>query len=286
MDSEESKGTRWCISVDGSDICWESFHTVFDNLKKENDYMIVSHVYDDKKDFLDYKFKPDNIKQDFEAQLIGTHSSKWVLVWQHKDNTMTTKEHMVAIAEEYKSDVLVLGFHGRKGLKDDPTLLGSNVDKIALDPVCPILVMKRKEERKDKENGAFRYLVCMDDREKSIEALTHTIKIMDTEKDELIAIHVKSATMNSEKIEESAAKVCEEGGVKNFSFELHQKEFIENVGDAISDYINIDDTPYIDFVAIPNRGVSHHLISPKDKHLGKVAKQVLLKSKANVLLIA
>ena len=286
MEDEESKGIRWCISVDGSDMCWESFHTVFSNLRKGDDYTIVSHVYDDKKDYLDYKFKPDNIKKDYEAQMIGVHSSHWVQVWQHREPKLTTKQHMVAIAEEYRSNILVLGYHGRKGPKEDPTLLGSNVDAIASDPVCPILVIKRKEERSAKENGAFRFLCCMDDREKAKEALRTIISIMDTEKDELIILHVKKSTIDHEKIQESSTAICEELGVKNHKFELHEKEFTENAGEAISDYINIDDTPYIDFVAVANRGVPNHMMSTKDKHLGKVAKQVLVTSKANVLLVA
>ena len=44
---EEAKaeGIRWNICVDGSQINWESFNTVFDNLRKENDYTIITHVH-------------------------------------------------------------------------------------------------------------------------------------------------------------------------------------------------------------------------------------------------
>ena len=48
---------------------------------------------------------------------------------------MTTQEQIVQLAEEYRTDVLVLGYHGRKGLKEDPTLLGSNADLMAQNPV-------------------------------------------------------------------------------------------------------------------------------------------------------
>lgn len=139
MDSgkeEESKaGIRWCISVDGSDICEDAFATVFHNLRKPEDYTIVSHVYSDSKDYLSYKYKPKNIKQDYDAQLSGTHTSKWALVFQPIEDKKTTKEQMVSIAEDYRADVLVLGYHGRKGVKEDPTLLGSNAEKIASDPI-------------------------------------------------------------------------------------------------------------------------------------------------------
>lgn len=285
MESEESKGVRWCISIDGSDISWQGFSTVLDNLRKDDDYIIVSHIYDDKKDYLAYNFKPDNVKQDCEAKLIGLHETKWCLVWVHKEKNMTVKEHITGVAEEYRSNILVLGFHGRKGPKEDPTLLGSNVDKIALEPVCPVLIMKREEKRADKESGGYRFLVCMDDRGKSVEALQTTLKIMDIEKDELIVMHVKSASIDADKIESTATGICDEANAK-YQFVLHQKEFNEGVGHAIADYINIDDTPYIDFVAISNRGVPMSAFGSKDKHLGKVPKEVVMKSLANILLVA
>jgi hypothetical protein len=126
----------------------------------------------------------------------------------------------------------------------------------------------------------------MDDREKSIDALKTVIRIMDTEKDHVVVITIKSGTMNSNAIEEKSVQILEEAGVKNHTFYLHEKEYSERVEDAIVDYINVDDTRYIDFVAVANRGIAHSHISEKDKHLGKVAKGVLFRSLANVLLVA
>jgi len=57
-----------------------AFNVIFNNFKKPDDYTIVSHVYSDKKNYLDMKFKPENVKQDYEAELIGTHTSKWTIV--------------------------------------------------------------------------------------------------------------------------------------------------------------------------------------------------------------
>mmetsp|Transcript_8286 Transcript_8286/g.9389 ORF Transcript_8286/g.9389 Transcript_8286/m.9389 type:complete len:192 (-) Transcript_8286:41-616(-) len=188
------------------------------------------------------------------------------------------------IAEENQAGILVLGYHGRKGPKTDPTLLGSNVDLIAHEPFCPVLIIKRAEFRKDKVNNAYRFLVCMDEREKSVDALDTVIKIMDTEVDEVIVVTVAARGHNTEKISTKASKICEDSGVKNFKYEMIEREHAEQYQEALLDYINVDDTPYIDFVAIANRGVKHHTLT-EDKHLGKVAKQVLYKSQANVLLI-
>ena len=190
MESEETgSGIKWNIAVDGSEMSEDAFSIVFNDLKKSDDYIYVSHVFTNSKDYLSYKFKPDIIKQNYEAKLIGTHSSKWSLVWEHREKDHRTKEHIMKIADHTKSDVLVLGYHGRKGPKEDPTLLGSAVEYMAHNPVCPALIIKSKEERKSKENGAFRWLVCSDGSEKSYTALRETIQLMDKEKD-LSLIHI------------------------------------------------------------------------------------------------
>ena len=108
---------------------------------------------------------------------------------------------------------------------------------------------------------------------------------MDREVDELIILTVPRSMMDIEKIEKASGDILEQGNVKNHKFELLEKEYGEKFYEALIDYINIDDTPYIDFVVIANRGCydKHH--SSKDRYLGKVSKQVLMHSKANVLLV-
>mmetsp|Transcript_27218 Transcript_27218/g.24107 ORF Transcript_27218/g.24107 Transcript_27218/m.24107 type:complete len:291 (-) Transcript_27218:38-910(-) len=285
--TEETKstGTRWNICVDGSAINWSSFYTVFNNLRKSDDYTIVSHVHCDTKTYLDMKFKPDNIKQDYEAKMIGVHQSKWELVWRRKDSKRSTQEIITNLAEEYRTDVLVLGYHGRKGPKEDPTLLGSNVDLIAKEPICPLLVIKNEELRKDKEGNGYRFVVCMDGREKSYKSLDTTIKLMDKENDEVIILTVTRSMIDCDKIESNTNDILEEAEVKHHKFELLERDHDEKYFEALVDYINIDDTPYIDFVVLANRGVYHKAVIGKDKYLGKVAKQILLNSKANVLLV-
>ena len=197
MDSSGgTSGVKWNVTVDGSDMSEIAFKMVFNSLIKEEDFMTVSHVFSNSKDYLSHTFKPEYIKQHFESLLIGTHSTKWSLVWEHLDKGLTTKEHIMKIADENNANFLVLGYHGRKGPKEDPTLLGSAVEYMAHNPVCPTIVVKTSEDRNDKENGAFRWLVCSDGSEKSYNSLRKTIKIMDREKDELITLVVNLATIN------------------------------------------------------------------------------------------
>lgn len=44
----------------------------------------------------------------------------------------------------------------------DPEIMGSAVEYLARNPVCPVLIVKKLEARADKENGAYRWFVCLD----------------------------------------------------------------------------------------------------------------------------
>jgi nucleotide-binding universal stress UspA family protein len=46
------------------------------------------------------------------------------------------------MAIENKIDVTVVGYHGRKGPKDDPTIMGSAVQFMAQNSGSPILIVK------------------------------------------------------------------------------------------------------------------------------------------------
>jgi nucleotide-binding universal stress UspA family protein len=284
MDSISSDTYKWNVACDGSDLSEIALDIVFNNLMKEEDYIIVSHVFTSNKDYLSYNLKPENIKQDVESKLIGRHHSKWTAIWEHLDKDMTTKQHIMTIAKSSHTNCLVLGYVGRKGPKEDPTLLGSAVEYMAHNPVCPCLIIKDDEQRKDKENGAFRWLVCSDGSEKSYNSLRETIRIIDKSRDEIVVIVVVLSTINCKKIEEETTAILEEEEVKNHKFESIERDSDEKTYEAIVDYVNIDDTPYIDFVTVANQGSGYKSHSEK-KYFGKVAKGVLKGSKANILLI-
>ena len=57
MDSSESStGVKWNVAVDGSDMSQQAFDVVFDSLRKEEDYITVSHVFSNAKDYLSHTF--------------------------------------------------------------------------------------------------------------------------------------------------------------------------------------------------------------------------------------
>ena len=284
MESSEATGYRWNVCVDGSEISQDAFNIVFRQLMKDDDHITVSHVFSNSKDdYLSYKYKPENIKQDYEAELIATSKSKWSMVWEHLDKGLSTKEHLMKIAKTDKANMIAMGYIGRKGPKEDPTLLGSAVEYVAHHPVCPILVVKRVEKREDKDGKGFKFLVCCDGSQKSYDALEHTIQIMDKSVDSISVLVVALASIKVKTVEEKTNKILEDSGVANHTFEKIERDSDEYTHDAICDHINIDTEEYIDFVTVANQGEGYSKHTEK-KYLGKVAKGVLSKSKANVLL--
>lgn len=59
------------------------------------------------------------------------------------------------MAVDNKVEVTVVGFHGRKGPKDDPTVMGSAVQHMAVNGGSPVLIVKNGKSRKEKANGCF-----------------------------------------------------------------------------------------------------------------------------------
>ena len=67
--------------------------------------------------------------------------------------TYTTKEILHGIADENKADVTVVGYHGRKGPKEDPTIMGTAVQYLAVNSNTPVLIIKTLITRKERPEG-------------------------------------------------------------------------------------------------------------------------------------
>ena len=62
----------------------------------------------------------------------------------------TAKEILQRMAVENNADVLVTGSHGRKGEKEDPTVMGTAVQYLSVYATKPVLIMKRPKKRSDR----------------------------------------------------------------------------------------------------------------------------------------
>lgn len=109
---------RYNIATDGSDMSLEAFNQVFDNLRRDADHITVTHIRNETKDYLPSNLKSEHIKGEFEARLIGLPAAKQSLRFEPLEDGLSTKEHIGKIVQSDESDVLAIGYHGRKGPKE------------------------------------------------------------------------------------------------------------------------------------------------------------------------
>lgn len=74
----------------------------------------------------------------------------------------SAKELLNQIAFDNKVDLTVVGYHGRKGPKDDPTVMGSAVQYMAVHSQGPILILKDPIGRDKKHHGQYVFACCVD----------------------------------------------------------------------------------------------------------------------------
>lgn len=90
-------------------------------------------------------------------------------------------------------------------LYSDPTILGSAVQHISVNPYCPVLIIKDEFALRSKHtSGRLRYAVCCDGSEKSLSTASFTSKLLDRSKgDEMIAICVETNKCSSATVNEA-----------------------------------------------------------------------------------
>jgi len=74
------------------------------------------------------------------------------------------------MAEEIGIHINVVGFHGRKGVKEDPTVMGTAVQFLAIESAAPTLIIKDPKTRDDRPDG-YRFGACIDGSDQSKESL-------------------------------------------------------------------------------------------------------------------
>lgn len=285
MDPDSENAVRYNVSTDGSKMSRQCYDQVLDSLMHPADHLVVTHVFDLTKTFLPKNLQHGYIESIMEAELSGRlDENKYNMCFEERDHSITTKEQITNIAKAYSVDVLCIGMHGRKKEDAEYTICGSNVDLIAQDPVCPVMVVKTLEVRKDKEGEAFRWGVCLDGSNNSLTALRKIFKFMNVDKDWVDVIHVRKMSIKAETVQMEADKIIADAGISNHTF--HVIEWQEELSreQSILNHVHQSTTPYIDFFVVANHGTgfSKH---KDEKYLGRVAKGLLTHSKTNVMLI-
>ena len=65
----------------------------------------------------------------------------------------TAKSVLNSMAAERHATLMVVGFHGRKGPKDDPTVMGTAVQYMSLNSSAPVIIIKDLKTREERPDG-------------------------------------------------------------------------------------------------------------------------------------
>jgi nucleotide-binding universal stress UspA family protein len=115
--AENTNKLHYMVCHDGSEASVQALDTVYKGMLKEPDHISVANVWSmDKEDYLDYSLKHANIKTMTDAHLIGI--KKRYTWYDHEMQAGdSAKSLLLEMAGLYNADLLVTGYHGRKGIK-------------------------------------------------------------------------------------------------------------------------------------------------------------------------
>lgn len=130
------------MATDGSEASNACFDLTADGLMQQGDSVKVGHIHNSSKDYLPKTFHLESIKARYEGLLTRYDNSGFFS--EHLREGGSTKEQIQTMASTLKADCIVIGFHGRKGPKADPTLMGSAVSHLGLKAECPVIIVKDK----------------------------------------------------------------------------------------------------------------------------------------------
>mmetsp|Transcript_10661 Transcript_10661/g.20675 ORF Transcript_10661/g.20675 Transcript_10661/m.20675 type:complete len:255 (+) Transcript_10661:128-892(+) len=217
---------------------------VRNDLLHPNDRIVVVHVFDNTKTYLAPELRSEFIYRTTESELMPYFKpTQYSLVWVGRDPNKTTRQQLLELAEYNRADVMVVGFHGRRGPKQDPTVMGSAVDFSLQQGSFSLLIVKNQLHRTRVLNGSFNWVVLTDGSAKAEKSFKTAISMMQRERDNLYVIHGR--TNPTESLRHSYESHFPTYGVNGVYIDLDIKRssFIDQLIDFLNSWeVRIDIT--------------------------------------------
>jgi len=179
-------------------------------MDEKKDKLVVAHCWSAKKnEYLPMDLKPDFIKDKVDTECIAL-GDRWA--WDGMEMTeggKSAKELLNEAANRNEVQVCVVGYHGRKGPKLDPTVMGTAVQYMGINTAVPIFILKDPIQRKDKPDQAFRFTACCDGSAQSLRALTYIAK-MKQPQDSVQIVCCEQANISAEVVQSTTETILEE----------------------------------------------------------------------------
>ncbi|CAD8092797.1 unnamed protein product [Paramecium sonneborni] len=270
------------VATDGSQASKQAFFQAVEFFEYKNIFnkIIVAHVSDQSKTYLPFEFQSTTIYEDYKIELLSRYpEANYQLVFQEKGQGQeNVRDQILNIAGDLNVSYLIVGFNGRKGLKQDVTILGQTVRNSVYNSKVPLIAVKKLYKR-DETNG-FKFVVCIDGSKKSYKSLESAVALSFDERDSLLICFAPTpdreafGTTIKTKVEEFMAKYQRKWQYKQLDASYRA---IENVIEMIN---NSDD---LDFVVFGSNGYRAQLESKT--FFGSTADELLKKAKANIIMV-
>lgn len=185
-------------------------------LRQKDEYLVVVHVYDTAKSYLPPKFKAEHIKETFEVACVSRVPKGRYEVRIVEAGGLKARDALVRVTRECGAKLLVVGSHGRKGPKQDPSLLGTTANAVLREASCTALIVKKTHAPLRRP---FKMLVAIDGERGSSERAYEEGLRLCAKGDSLSVVHVFDPSGADQKAEERVAVI-----------QRHYRERIEATG--------------------------------------------------------
>jgi len=200
-------------------------------------------------------------------------------IFAHKHET--AKSCLNDMARECKADITVVGYHGRKGPKADPTIMGSAVQFMSINSASPVMIIKDAKSRQTSPDGYFTLALCCDGSKKSLDALELMCKMRSGD-DRIYVIICEQANIDSKKIKETVAEMLEDREcIDKADIQIIPSEPGRRSKDLIREHICDNKDLYIDYIFVGNKGADYS--GTVDDYLGSVANEIIRHTKLNTV---
>jgi len=279
----EVQGKKWTVATDGSKASKDAFWQLLKEFYGREDTFEVISVTDPTKTYLPYDFLPTTIYNDYKTELLSKiHPSKYKIVMKEKDDSQTVREEILKHVE-IGHFALFIGYHGRKGEKEDSTIMGQTVKFSAYKSTVPLFVIKDLYLREKSKTQGFTYLVCLDGSDKAYKGLDFAAQLLTKPEDKIVAVTVWATELIDKisTIEKAVDKFAEDRRLE-IEFVSVPKTVDPKV--TIVEYVNKNESFWIDFVVFGNHGLRQQ-VEGKSDFLGSFAATIIANVNANPIMI-
>jgi len=253
--AEDTEGSLFAISVDGSNNSAQGFELVTTEFLKEKSSLLVIHVFSTEMDHsYNYQNKKDTVLYNYAARLIP-YKAKSSFIVENRESKIHALEQVNSIVSNKGANFLVLGYRGIKGPKGCNRELSKGISYALGNAVSPVIIVKEPTNRKKTQTGGFRWCFIMDKQYSNcVRAFQAFSELVDSEKDFVFGYSLLPSYINFDLNKREFENEINYRGIKNYEYLM--EEYTKDPGKMALEKVNHNNEGF-DFVCIYNNPKRH-----------------------------